>query len=289
MITLTNEILSVAITPKGAELQSIYSKQTGLEYLWDGNPYFWPKQSPTLFPIVGGLKNGYYEYKGKQYEMGRHGFTREIVFNVTDQTDDAVTLSIQSSEETLKTYPFAFKFSLKYAIVGNTLSVTYMVENPSSEILYFSVGAHPAFNVPLVKGDVYNDYYLVFNAIETVGIYPLSANGLVELHTIPLLENTNQLQLTKELFYKDALIFKELQSTAISILNTKNSHGLKFSYQDFPYMGIWSAKNADFVCIEPWCGIADNVATTGKFDEKEGINRIGENETFTRTWSVAMF
>lgn len=289
MVTLSNEQLHVNITLKGAELQSIYNKLNSLEYLWDGNPEFWPKQSPTLFPIVGGLKNGSYEFAGKQYTMGRHGFTREMVFEVSNQTSDTATFTIEATEETLKQYPFNFLFSVTYTIAGNTLSVTYTVKNPSSETLYFSVGAHPAFKLPLVQGEAYEDYYLEFNETETVGIHPLAADGLVELQTTPLLENTNKLPLTKALFYKDALVFKELKSTAIFILNTRNNHGLKFSYQDFPYMGIWSAKNADFVCIEPWCGIADSVATTGKFDEKEGINKLGENEIFTRTWAVQLF
>jgi galactose mutarotase-like enzyme len=289
MVTLTNEHLQVNITPQGAELQSIYNKQTKLEYLWNGNPEFWPKQSPTLFPIVGGLKNGSYEFAGKQYTMGRHGFTRELVFDVTDQTDTSATFSIKATEETLKQYPFQFLFAITYTIEGNKLFVTYIVKNPSDDTLYFSVGAHPAFNVPLVKGDVYDDYYLAFEETENVGIYPIAADGLVQLQPIPFLENTNKLPLTKALFYNDALIFKELKSTAISILNTNNNHGLKYSYQNFPYMGIWAAKNADFVCIEPWCGVSDNVATTGKLNEKEGVHALAANETFTRTWAVETF
>jgi len=289
MVTLTNEHLQVNITPKGAELTSIYNKQTGLEYLWDGNPEFWPKQSPTLFPIVGGLKNGSYEFAGKQYAMGRHGFTREMVFEVSNQTNETATFTIVATDNTLQQYPFQFQFSVIYTIDGNKLSVTYSVKNPSNDTLYFSVGAHPAFKVPLVQGDNYDDYYLAFNETENAGIYPLAADGLVELQPVSCLENTNKLPLTKALFHKDALVFKELKSTAISILNTKNSHGLTYSYTDFPYMGIWAAKNADFVCIEPWCGIADNVATTSQFTEKEGINTLAANEIFTRTWAVEMF
>jgi len=289
MVTLTNEHLQVNITPKGAELTSIYNKQTGLEYLWDGNPEFWPKQSPTLFPIVGGLKNGSYEFAGKQYAMGRHGFTREMVFEVSNQTNETATFTIVATDNTLQQYPFQFQFSVIYTIDGNKLSVTYSVKNPSNDTLYFSVGAHPAFKVPLVQGDNYDDYYLAFNETENAGIYPLAADGLVELQPVSCLENTNKLPLTKALFHKDALVFKELKSTAISILNTKNSHGLTYSYTDFPYMGIWAAKNADFVCIEPWCGIADNVATTSQFTEKEGINTLAANEIFTRTWAVEIF
>ncbi len=289
MTILSNEILQVAIAVKGAELQSIYNKQTGLEYMWDADPNFWAKQSPVLFPIVGGLKNGRYQFNGKDYQLSRHGFAREIVFEIENQTETSVTFFIESSAETLKNYPFDFKFSLVYTIEKNQLTVAYIIKNKGEEKLYFSVGAHPAFKVPLVSGDAYEDYYLQLNKTETTGIYPLSPEGLIELETVPMLDNTNQLPLTKELFYKDALVFKELQSTAISILNHNNKNGLTLCYEGFPYMGIWAAKNADFVCIEPWCGIADCVDTTGKLEEKEGINSIAKNETFKRSWSVELF
>ena len=288
MITISNKILNVTIAAKGAELQSIYNKQTGLEYMWDAG-IEWPKKSPVLFPIVGGLKNNSYNYNGKQYQLSRHGFARDMVFEVENQTENSATFFIQSSEETLAIYPFTFKFSVVYTVLNNQLTVTYIVENKGEETLYFSVGAHPAFKVPLVSGNSYSDYFLQFNELETTGIYPLSPEGLIELEQLPMLDNTNQLALTKQLFYKDALVFKKLQSTSISILNNKNSNGLKLSYQDFPYMGIWAAKNADFVCIEPWCGIADNVATSGKLEEKEGMNELAANAIFLRTWTVETF
>ena len=153
----------------------------------------------------------------------------------------------------------------------------------------FSVGAHPAFKVPLVDGTTYEDHELVFSANETAGIYPLSADGLVEKYTEPFLNNSNSVPLTKALFAKDALVFKELRSDFIGILNHKNQHGLKLHYTNFPYMGIWAAKNADFVCIEPWCGIADSVDASGELAEKEGINQLDPGETFERSWTVEVF
>ncbi len=288
MITISNNILDVTIAAKGAELQSIYNKQTGLDYMWNAG-IEWPKKSPVLFPIVGGLKNNSYNYNGKQYQLSRHGFSRDMVFEVENQTENSATFFIQSSEETLAIYPFIFKFSIVYKVLSNQLTVTYIVENKGEETLYFSVGAHPAFKVPLISGESYTDYYLQFNELETIGIYPLSSEGLIELEPLPMLDNTNQLPLTKQLFYKDALVFKKLQSTSISILNNKNNNGLKLSYQGFPYMGIWAAKNADFVCIEPWCGVADNVATSGNLEEKEGMNELVTNATFSRTWMVETF
>ncbi|HVI48397.1 MAG TPA: hypothetical protein VM802_26240, partial [Chitinophaga sp.] len=152
-----------------------------------------------------------------------------------------------------------------------------------------SVGGHPAFKVPLINGTTYEDYYLHFNKEENAGRYPLSPGGQIELTTIPLLQHTQELPLKKSLFYEDALVFKQLQSTAISIRSNHTSHGLTLAFEGFPYMGIWAAKDADFVCIEPWCGIADSVAATGKLEEKEGINRLAPAETFERTWTATFF
>ena len=288
MITISNDILEVTINAKGAELQSIFNKQTDLDYIWDAG-VAWPKKSPALFPIVGGLKNNSYSFDGNMYQLSRHGFARELIFETENESATSVSFFIQSTKETLKVYPFQFKFSVKYAINNNELTVTYLVENKGEEKLYFSVGAHPAFKVPLQKADNFSDYYLQFNTIENTGIYPLSTEGLIELKATPLLNNSNQLPLTKALFYKDALVFKDLQATSISILNYNNKNGLTVSYKGFPYMGIWSAKDADFVCIEPWCGIADSVNSSGKLEEKEGINVIDKREVFERSWMVEVF
>ncbi len=288
MITISNDILEVTIAAKGAELQSIYSKQTDLNYMWDAG-IAWPKKSPVLFPIVGGLKNNSYSFGSNMYKLSRHGFAREMVFETENESATSVGFFIQSTEETLKVYPFKFKFSVKYAISNNQLTVTYLVENKGEEKLYFSVGAHPAFKVPFHNTDNFSHYYLQFDTTENAGVYPLSTEGLPELQALPLLNNTNQLPLTKALFYKDALVFKELKSTAISILNNNNKNGLTVSYNGFPFMGIWSFKDADFVCIEPWCGIADSINTTGKLEEKEGINVIDKSEFFERSWRVEVF
>jgi galactose mutarotase-like enzyme len=289
MFEISNEILTVQISAAGAELQSIINKDNSLEYMWSGDPAFWGKKSPVLFPIVGGLKNGTYQHQGITYQLGRHGFARERVFTVRSHSTESIRFSLVSDETTKEVYPFDFVFSIEYSLINNRLTVTYIVENIGDETLLFSVGAHPAFKVPIVDGTNYEDHQLVFSTNETVGIYPLSVDGLIEKYTEPLLNNSNSIPLTKALFAKDALVFKELKSDYIGILNHKNQHGLKLHYSNFPYMGIWAAKNADFVCIEPWCGIADSVATSGDITEKEGINSLSANESFTRSWSVAVF
>ncbi len=289
MYHISNEQLSVSIDARGAELQSIVHQVTQQEYLWNGDPAFWGKKSPVLFPIVGGLKNNSYTYKGQTYAMCRHGFAREKMFVVHKQTDNSICFSISADEDTRKIYPFDFTFSITYTLYQNRLTVTYEVTNTGKEPLYFSVGAHPAFAVPLLKGTTFTDHYLQFGEKETTGKWPLSAEGLIETTPLSFFIDQDQVPLQKELFFGDALVYKDLRSSSISILNHSNTHGVTLSYTGFPYMGIWSAKNADFVCIEPWCGIADSVDASGDITEKEGINRLQTDELFTRSWTVEVF
>jgi len=287
--TISNNYLQIKIASKGAELQSIINKETGLEYMWNADPVFWAKKSPVLFPIVGGLKQNTYLFNNKNYQLNRHGFARDMEFEISYQSSEKIILNIQSSEETLKVYPFHFLFSVVYELVDDKLKVSYVIENIGEEAMYFSVGAHPAFKVPLIEGTNFNDYFLQFNCVENTNKWPLSKDGLIELTSVPLLNNSTKLSLYKELFYSDALVFKHLASDEISILSNKTKHGVSVGYKGFPYMGIWSARNADFVCIEPWCGIADSVNTTQQLTEKEGINILASKQKFEASWFAKFF
>lgn len=287
--TIQNNYLTVSVAAKGAELQSIIHKDFGIEYIWSGDPKFWGKKSPVLFPIVGGLIQNHYTYNGVQYELGRHGFARDMDFDVTEQTETVLTFTLVSNAATEKVYPFLFRFSVKYTLEDDKLHVAYVVKNTGEDLMYFSVGAHPAFRVPLVEDTHFEDYYLEFDHTENKGRWPLSPEGQVENFALPCLEGTNILPLRKELFYEDALVFKKLASTSIAIKSNKTSHGLKVSFPHFPYMGIWNAKDADFVCIEPWCGLADHVNAGGLISEKEGINKLQPEHIFTRTWTAELF
>ena len=289
MYTIQNNQLKVTINPTGAELSSIYDKIKQREYLWSGDAKFWGKTSPVLFPIVGALKNNTYLFDGNSYELSRHGFAREMDFEVTRQTSTSLTFTLQNNEATLKVFPFYFSLSLIYTIEEKSLSVTYLVNNTGSEKMYFSVGAHPAFKLPLADGLAYDDYYLLFNKVENAGRWPISKDGLIEMNAAPLLTDTDRLPLTKELFYKDAVVFKNLQSDEMQLKSGRHTAGFSFTFKGFPYLGIWAAKDAPFVCIEPWCGIADSVNTNQQMTEKEGIIALNAGDNFERTWGVTLF
>lgn len=289
MLTLENDSLKIEINTEGAELQSILQKESNLEYMWNGDPAFWSKRSPVLFPIVGALKDNTYFYKGQAYQLPRHGFAREMNFSVEEQNQNSITFSITQTEETLRNYPFHFHFYIKYLLEKNQLLVTYGVWNKGEDVMYFSVGAHPAFKLPLAEATEYTDYELQFNEKETAGRWPISKEGLIEKSPNPLLENTDVLPLNKDLFKSDAIVLKQLQSDVVTLQSTKTVHGIRFQFTGFPFLGLWASPGADFLCIEPWCGIADWVDSTQQLQQKEGIRHLQPGELFEVSWKASFF
>lgn len=288
MFSLKNDFISIMVAAKGAELQSLKSNQNALEYMWDGDVSVWGKHSPVLFPIVGTLKRDTYIYNGRAYQLSRHGFARDMMFTLDETTQDKLSFLLQSDSNTFKNYPFNFKFYIDYQLLDNTLTVTYKVLNTGNDMMYFSVGGHPAFKVPLFEGDTYNDYLLQFEEIENIGRWPIAEEGLLKDEAVPFLNNSNYINLHKELFYKDALVFKDLRSKKVKLLSQRNGKGFEFDFTGFPYLGIWAAKDANFVCIEPWCGIADNVQADQHLINKEGINELPAQCVFQKSWSFTI-
>src|SRR5688572_9820942 len=172
MHTIENDIIRVSIREKGAELSGIFHKPLQLEYMWSGDPAFWSKQSPVLFPIVGALKNNTYFFQNRSYELPRHGFARDKNFSVIDKSASSITFSLSHDEQTLFVYPFKFELRIRYSLDESTVIVVYEVINLSNENMYFSIGGHPAFKVPLLENTNYGDYYLEFNANENAKRWP---------------------------------------------------------------------------------------------------------------------
>ena len=279
IVTLKNNTLTAQIQHLGAELISLKSNQ-GKEYIWEGNPEFWGKHSPVLFPIVGTLKNNTFHHNEKNYHLSRHGFAREMEFQLIDSTENCATFSIQSSEETLKVYPFAFELHLIYTFEEMTLSIAYQVINMGSSKMPFSIGAHPAFALP----NKFENYAVTFEKEESLEYYLLE-NDLISNKTKKLDAQNKQIPLTYELFKNDALIFKSIQSKSLTILENENPI-LRVHFEDFPSLGIWTKMNAPFICIEPWFGYSDTKENSGNLFEKEGIQVLESNATFHSKFSI---
>ena len=280
IINLSNNKISASINTFGAEL--ILLKKENQNYIWTVDETYWNKTSPILFPIVGKLKNDSYSIKGRTYELPRHGFARNFEFKVEHLTESSVVFLLTENPETLKQYPFQFELRLQYELIENSLKISYSVLNKSQEIMPFSIGAHPAFAIE----DSFSDYSLQFNEAEEFVSYELEneqfSNSFKKLNS----EN-GQINLDYSLFEKDALVFKKLKSNEIT-LQHNNEFVLKMSFEGFPYLGIWTKPNAPFLCIEPWCGLADNINHNGDIFEKEGINLLQPQAIFSRTIKIEL-
>lgn len=287
MIVLENNEFKASIHPKGAELHSLFNKKLNLEYLWNGDAAYWPRRSPVLFPIVGGLKDDVFIYKDRTYHLIKHGFARDMLFETEKVSENKVTFLLKSNDETFKSYPFAFELRLHYELKKNAVQLTYEVRNPALSPMFFSIGAHPAFRVPLAEGAVYSDYFLRFEHRENSLRWLVDGNLLNS--PVPYFRDQDKLFLKHDLFYEDALIFKDLKSDAISVLSDKTPHGIRYTFDGFPYMGIWAAKDAPFVCIEPWCGIPDSVMHDQHLEKKEGIIELPPLAKWSKGWEIECF
>ncbi|MCV2485394.1 aldose 1-epimerase family protein [Flavobacterium sp. SH_e] len=279
--TISNSTLKASIKHAGAELFSIKDNQNN-EYIWEGNPDFWGKHSPVLFPIVGTLKNNTYRINGKEYHLPRHGFARDMEFALIEKTENKAIFSLKSSEETLQKYPFDFELQLIYTLNESSLDLEYKVINKGKEKMPFSIGAHPAIAVP---GN-FEDYAFEFEKEEKLKYYLLE-NDLISSKTKILEKKDNLVPLNYELFKNDALIFKTLESKSLTILKDLKPY-VKVDYKDFPSLGIWTKENAPFVCIEPWLGYSDTDENSGDLYEKEGILTLEENKDFQAKFSITI-
>lgn len=278
---IKNQFLEASFDSLGAELISLISK--GREYIWEGNPEFWNKQSPILFPTIGSLKNDTYFFEGEEYHLPRHGFARENEFDVIEQKDDKIIFSLKSDEETLKVYPFIFELQIQYSLVENQLEVQYKVKNNSEDEMFFSIGGHPGFAL----SENFEDYSLVFETNDELK-YSLLENHLLADETQILETVNNNLALNYSLFEKDALVFKNHQIQSVTIQENGKDF-VKVSFKNFPDLGIWTKANAPFICIEPWFGHADLVKTNQKLQEKAGIQSLKKHEIFNSVFTIEIF
>ena len=288
MTTLENAGLRVSIRPQGAELTSIFHKPSGIEHLWQADPSVWGWHAPNLFPVVGGCLNNELLIGGKTYPMERHGFTRQSLFETSESTTTHAIFSLRSSDVTRVHFPYEFEFQIIYELDGPSLSVTYRVVNQDEKAIYFSVGAHPAFNVPFFVNEAYEDYVIEFEKAEPLETHMLSAAGYFTGETKAVPTDGNRLLLTKHLFDDDALVFKNLESSRATIRSDKHNHALMVNYPAFPYLGLWAKPGAPFVCIEPWLGCADNEGELKPIQEKEAIQHVAEGKVFEAAFTITV-
>lgn len=291
--TLQNEILTIQINELGAELTSIKDNQTNIEYLWNGDPAYWKRHAPILFPFVGSLKNKSYRYDGKTYPMSQHGFARDMEFTLMNKSDHEVWLSLEATKETLEKYPFQFRLELGYRLDGRTITVLWRVLNQDNKTMYFSIGGHPAFMCPLNGKGEQKDYYLQFDTNQPLHYLLINEEGMAvkkPFEQQEILETDNGiLAIDPHMFDRDALIIEQNQCHEVSLLDPSKKPYLTVSF-DAPLFGLWSpaGKNAPFICIEPWYGRCDSSDFDGTLEDREWGNVLEAGNAFEANYTITI-
>jgi galactose mutarotase-like enzyme len=285
--TISNEKLSVAIDSVGAELLNI--RANGIEYLWQGDPAFWPRRAPVLFPVVCACPGDAYIYRGKQYAMGCHGFARFQEFTLGFSDTIHAAYELVSSPTTRVNYPFDFKLSLEYRLDGNAIITDHAVTNIGDDVMFFSLGIHPGFNTPLVPGDTKEDYDIILEREETATrrlmretktAYDLADEAFTGSH-ISIDEGT---------FSRRAIVLSNIQSREVTLVSRVSRHGVTMRFNDMPCLAIWSSSAAaPFVCLEPWCGLPARAGSSPALESKEGIRALAHGKTFAARTVLSVF
>lgn len=289
MIVLSNNELTIEVKEQGAELVRISDNQTKKEYLWNGDPKYWGRTSPILFPFVGGLVDKKYSYQEKVYSMGQHGFARDMNFTLLEQKENKACFSLTATKETRAIYPFDFALEIGYELKQRNIIVSWKVINKESGDLYFSIGGHPAFYCPLDKEGKQTDCYIGFDTKLPLKITQINENGLVYGNSDTLITQDGLLQITEHMFDNDALVIEHNQAHRV-FLAGKDKRPYLWVEFDAPLFGIWTPakKNAPFICIEPWYGRCDRADFHGKLEEREWGNQLKENEVFEKSYTIGI-
>lgn len=286
--TLTNASLTAAVRALGGELVSLRDL-AGTEYIWQGDPAFWSGQNPILFPIVGSLKDGRVDINGQSFEMGRHGFARQSTFTLTDQAPDFAVLELRESPETLARYPFPFVLQVRHQLLANGFSTTFAVENPGPAPLPFCIGAHTAIRCPLLGGERFEDYELVFDQPEDADTLLLTPQGLLRGGGKEPMLCGGKAVLDYETFRRlDTLIFQGLRSQRVSLLHKEMGRGVSLDFRGFPMIAFWTKPGAPFLCMEPWHGCAAYTGETGRFQDKPHALTLAPGEWKELTYTFTL-
>lgn len=286
-IGIHNAFLTVTADTSGAELMSILVAD-GTEYLWQGDPTYWKDRSLTLFPYVARLTEGRYRLDGNEYEMAIHGLAPYTEFRLAEQTRQSMTFEMTDTAETRKSYPRSFRFTVTYRLEGKTLVIAYGVENTDARALYFGLGGHPGFRVPLAQGKTFGDYRLRFGEVTPAKRIGFDAACFRTGHDEQFpLENGTVLKLGHGLFDDDAIVLRDMART-VTLETDGDPHTVTANFPQMPYLGLWHMPKTDapYVCIEPWCSLPSSAGEETVFEEREDLIRVEPHGSYLNEWTL---
>ena len=279
------EVVEVADGACGAGGASV-----GIERLWCGDPAVWGRHAPVLFPLIGRLREGYYTLEGKRVDAPTHGFCRDRVFEVERISPCAVRFSTVDDEQTRGAYPFAFSFSIEYALEGNAIVKTHRVENRGEADMPFEIGGHEAYAVRLLAGERMADYFVRFEGLDHLEAFGMDEQGILSLPKMRIELDAGCLRRTPEQLGLDTVVLEDVPGRKVTLGCEKSDHAVTVEFPDFPYLGIWTAQGRGeprYLCIEPWSALPDGHFASREFSEKPGVRTLAPGEAAELTYRMA--
>lgn len=290
--TIAQGGLTAAVDSMGAQLMSL--KVGDSEYLWQGDPSFWPRRAPVLFPIVGCLRGDESISEQGPVHLKRHGIARLYDHAVVENTGSSVTFELLSTDETREAYPYDFRLNMTYAVDGTSLTQAFEVTNTGDAAMPFTLGGHPAFNVPVPggEGEAFEDYKLCFAEPWSARVPKIDEAGIHDFSQMTtLFEDAREMDLSHTLIDKLlTIVFCDVPKNRVSLVGKKSGHGVELEFPGFDYLGVWSASNtAPFVAIEPWHGCASALDEGERFEDKRDTILLAPGATTELSFTITPF
>lgn len=286
-LTIGNECLTATIASRGAELQSVVCG--GVERIWCGDPTVWGKRAPLLFPLIGRLRDGWYEHDGRRIEMPKHGFCRERAFECRQVSPTCVRFVTCADEETRAAYPFEFRLTVEFSLEGNMLTKTHTIENTGATPLPFELGGHEAYATRLLLGEHMSDYFVRFEGAERLEMFAIDKAGILDVPKIEVPLENGCLTRTPEQLGIDTVVLENVPGATATLASRTNGYEVTVDFPGFPYLGIWTMAGQDdarYVCIEPWSALPDAHFSSRVLAEKPGVRTVAPGEAVTLSYRM---
>ncbi|MFI3253376.1 MAG: aldose 1-epimerase family protein [Eubacteriales bacterium] len=278
MYTIHNKLMTITISPLGAEIQSAMDCQ-GREWIWEGDPEIWGRHAPICFPFVGRLRDTTYRYQGEDYQIPTHGFARDLPFLCTNQSATAITFLLESDEERKAQYPFDFSLEITYSLKGQILEKSHKITNKGEGDMWYELGGHDAFAMGFTKDEDFRRCALEIPAVTELNSYLSDEKGILtpKKKEIPLSENKFSLDHSKDGF--DSYVLENLPQRGVSLLDQEGKVRLRLVFPDFDHLVLWSGKPDRFFCIEPWTSLPDCTFVGRGLVEKHNIRKLPQGKS----------
>lgn len=287
MLRLENNLVKIEVDPLGAELKSLYSVTREMEYLWQPGHEIWDHSSLLLFPYPGRVKRDRILINGRVCPANMHGFAFRKRFDILAADESRILLSLKPDGETRGNYPYEFELQAEFTLENETLYERLTVFNHGKDRMYFSIGAHPGFYLPLVFGESGEDYVLEFDRPQEINrLITAEKTVLPTNETVPFLYGETRIPLSEGFFNDGPKLLSGVSAESVTLRSLLSGHFVTIGIEGFPYMCLWGnpVQNA-VICIEPWCGMSDSVDADQDIRHKTGIQRIDPGKSFSRTLS----